>query len=122
MARHKVWRRPPMPRLTASALVRGLDMSARDAARLAALDHPGKGGYVDAVLDEVNRVVGGHGVEAIRSSTRWDNSYYMDIVALYVNLGDPYVTTVVYDVERDRFYVTDYGEWVERRGEKLGVI
>lgn len=122
MAKHKVWRKPPMPRLTASALVRGLDMGVQDAARIAARWQGGRTRRtVDDLLEETNHAIGGHGVEAIRSNKFWD-PYYLDIAALYVNLGDPYTTTLLYDVGSKQFYVIDYAEWVERRGEKFGGI
>ena len=36
-----------------------------------------------------------------------------DPVLLYVNAGDVYTTTLVYDVQDARWFVTDYGSWVE---------
>jgi hypothetical protein len=32
---------------------------------------------------------------------------------VYCNTGETYASTVLYDVEWDRFYVTSYGDWLE---------
>ena len=66
---------------------------------------------VDDILDMANDLLDGHGVEAIRGDYHVDN-YYGDIVALYVNMGDPYVPTLLYNTERGSFYVGGYGDWV----------
>lgn len=66
--------------------------------------------------------LGGHGVEAIRGRN-FDRGYWADIVALYVNMGDTYALTFVYDVELEKLFVTSWGDWVEayeaRTGETL---
>ena len=54
---------------------------------------------IDVLLD-------GHGVEDLPTV---DGS---ETIA-YVNMGDPYVPTVLYDYEKNRFYVTDWGAIVE---------
>lgn len=74
---------------------------------------------VDAVLDDLNRALHGHGVEAIHGS-QWDR-YYMDVVLLYVNKGDPYVATVYYDPQDNKFRIGGWGDWVEKYGDKAGV-
>ncbi len=77
-----------------------------------AMDDPNRG--PDDVLDLVNTLTNAHGIEAIRGDM-WVNSYYGDIVGLYVNMGDTYAATIVYDTPADRWYLTDYGTWVEKR-------
>lgn len=68
---------------------------------------------VDAVLDAVNEVIDGYGVEALESHDAPNDRYYFDIVALYVNKGDPYVPTVLYDVHADKLMVCSWGDWLE---------
>lgn len=70
---------------------------------------------VDAVLENLNKLLSGHGVEAIRSSDAWVSSYYGDIVALYINAGDTYNPTIVYDTDNGKFSVESYGDWIERQ-------
>ncbi len=66
----------------------------------------------DGVLKIADKILQGHGVEAIRAEGARD-SYYMDTVALYVNMGDTYAATLIYDVPRDRWWVTTWGDWLE---------
>lgn len=61
---------------------------------------------LDAVLD-------GFGVEAVRVEGEWVSHYHGDLVASYVNQGDTYTETVVYDHEKDEFLVTSWGAWLE---------
>ena len=67
----------------------------------------------DTVLGFANRVMNGHGVEAIRSEYAWIDGYYQNTVALYVNMGDTYAPTVLYDTAKNTFYVTSWGDWYE---------
>jgi hypothetical protein len=86
----------------------------RESARIARMiaGVRGDADRADKVLEEVNRLVDGHGVEAIRDEQVYDN-YYGDVVALYVNMGDTYDTTLVYDTETHEFQVTSWGDWYE---------
>ena len=74
---------------------------------------------VDAVLEDVNVAIGGYGVEAIEGG--WHDRYYQNIVALYVNRGDSYAGTVLYNATTNRFVITSVGDFVERNGRRLGV-
>ena len=74
---------------------------------------------VDAVLEDINVAIGGYGVEAIEGD--WHDRYYQNIVALYVNKGDSYVGTVLYNATTNRFVITSVGDFVERNGRRLGV-
>lgn len=57
----------------------------------------------EKVLEIADDLLEGGGVEAIRNRTG-------TTVALYVNVGDPYAATLVYD---GRFKVMGWGDWVE---------
>jgi hypothetical protein len=39
----------------------------------------------------------------------------MKTVALYVNMGDTYDATIIYDCLKDKFYVGTWGDWYEWR-------
>ncbi len=86
----------------------------RESARIARMiaGVRGNSDRADKVLEEVNRLVDGHGIEAIRDENAWDN-YYGDTVALYVNMGDTYETTLLYDTRTHEFQVTSWGDWYE---------
>ncbi|MBD3404348.1 hypothetical protein GF420_15770 [candidate division GN15 bacterium] len=69
---------------------------------------------VDRILDLcMEAMEGAYDVEAIRREDYTVNRYYYGIVALYVNVGDPYTTTVIFDTEEEEFYICGYGDWVE---------
>jgi hypothetical protein len=74
-------------------------------------------GTVDAALDTCNALLKCYGVEAIRDN-QWDG-YYCDIGLLYVNMGDTYAATVVYDTRRDAFYITSWGDIVESETKRF---
>ncbi len=84
--------------------------SARIARMIASAGRSGK--KAEAVLEEVNKLIDGHGVEALRDENAWDN-YYGDTIATYVNMGDTYETTLLYDVREHEFHVTSWGDWYE---------
>lgn len=71
---------------------------------------------VDAALDFADKVLLGYGVEALRGAGWRD--YYLDINLLYVNRGDSYLPTILYDTHKDRFYVASWGDYIEARGNR----
>ncbi len=76
-------------------------------------------------LEEINKLLGGYGTEAIRCEV-WQNGYWGDICACYVNMGDTYNTTVV-QVRGSfgtcsRFTVTTWGDFVEKNQDKYNII
>lgn len=85
-----------------------------------AITKAGTHSAVDRVLDAANAALGGHGIEAIEGE--WHDRYYQTIVALYVNLGETYATTLLFDAVKGRFQITSWGDWVERYGDELGVL
>lgn len=72
----------------------------------------------DLKLAATNKLLEGHGIEAIRGE--WQNGY-CDIRAVYVNMGDTYACTLIYDRAKG-WQVTSWGDWVaalERTGERV---
>jgi len=95
--------------------------AARESARLARMiESATNSDKVDKVLEEADKLIDGSGIEAINGDYHVNN-YYHDIVALYVNTGDTYNTTLLYETERDRFLVTSFGDWVERNERKYKI-
>ena len=74
---------------------------------------------IDDALDFANAMLGGHGVEAVRG--RWHDRYYMDIVGLYVNMGETYDTTILFDTVQGKFKLMSLGDWVESKDEEYGI-
>lgn len=67
---------------------------------------------VDDHLEYANKTLGGYGVESLATSKYWD-PYYGEIAALYVNMGDTYNKTVLYDCEKKVFLETSWGNFVD---------
>ena len=58
-----------------------------------------------------NEVLGGFDCEAIEADGVW-GSFYCSFVAGYINMGDTYATTLLFDYYRNAVYITSWGEWV----------
>jgi len=71
-------------------------------------------------IEAINKCLNGYGVEVIRSSENWHH-YYGDIVAEYVNMGDAYAPTVLYDIHKGRFIVTTWEDWFEKNEKKYSL-
>ena len=69
----------------------------------------------EMVMCAFNEILEGYGIEAIRDENVWIDGFHMDIVAVYVNMGDSYTTTILLDHEENEYVVTSYGDWVESR-------
>jgi hypothetical protein len=67
---------------------------------------------VEAIMERANRFMDGHGVEVVTSSNEWC-SYFCDARLFYVNMGDAYDLTFMYDVVEHKFSVQSWGDWME---------
>lgn len=69
---------------------------------------------VDEILEEANKILHGFGVEPITDENAFVNKYYYDIIGLYVNMGDTYDRTLVFDTEKQKFLITSWGDFYEK--------
>lgn len=74
---------------------------------------------IDTALDTINGLLHGYGVEATRDNEH--DHYYQNIGLLYVNMGDTYAPTVCYDTRKNKWYVTAWGNIVEREEKRFNV-
>lgn len=65
-------------------------------------------------LNAIDSLLQAHGVENIRQSNVDHDSYWFDTRAIYVNMGDSYVNTVLYDIRRYRYEIISVGDFIER--------
>jgi len=63
-------------------------------------------------LDALDELLGTFGVEPIRTTEHIDR-YWFDCRACYLNTGDTYNTTILFDTKKERFYLTSWGDFVE---------
>lgn len=62
---------------------------------------------VDLALGEMNEILGGFGIEYVR------NEHIDEPVARYINNGDSYTVTIVYDESADIFEINSWGGWLD---------
>jgi len=74
--------------------------------------------HADTIMNAVSELIEGYGVEEIRQSNLWDH-YWNDFRYVYVNMGDAYAGTLVYDTSKDKYFVSSWGDVAERLGNKL---
>lgn len=67
---------------------------------------------VDGIMEKFDRMLDGYGIEAVRGHD-YQDSYWGDILFLYVNMGDTYTKTVVYDTQMKRFVFSSWGDYYE---------
>lgn len=67
---------------------------------------------IDEVLSFCNMFLAGYGIEPIRGLEQVDR-YYFDIHLLYVNMGDTYAPTIIYDTLKEQWYCCSWGDIVE---------
>lgn len=79
---------------------------------LRSADFFGRGGRdVEEALQEANKIIDGFGVETVGGGD--DYGFWGGARAAYINTGDTYSPTILYDVDKERFYLTTLGDWVE---------
>lgn len=105
-------------RITADRLVEEFrDLEWEDAQKLAQAISKASKRNAWKVLQMADKMLDNFGVEALRNADDPDEE-----VALYVNTGDTYNPTLVYDVGEDEFFLTDWGTWVQNYERKGGRI
>lgn len=68
---------------------------------------------VDDVMTRANEMLGGFGVESLESEYAYVSSYFQNIIALYVNMGETYNNTLIFDTEREEFLISSWGDFFE---------
>ena len=71
-------------------------------------------------LTVLNELIDGHGIEPIQVSEElYQDSYYGNCIGEYVNLGDTYITTIVYNTIEREWLVTSWGDYFETKESEL---
>ena len=74
----------------------------------------GSSSALEVLMERVNNQLNADGVENIRAGYYYHvDRYYGDIVARYVNVGEPYRETLLLDTENTAFELTSHREWLE---------
>lgn len=100
----------------------GRDLSETDAVALRAVlaaVNVNDGRSVQSALETADRLIDAHGVEAIRG--KYVDRYYGDIVAEYVNVGDSYAGTLLFNTVTKKFSLTSWGDFVEKNSKRYKI-
>ena len=73
---------------------------------------------IDGVMWFCDRQLECHGVEAINKPGYIHSPYWQDIAALYLNSGDTYSATLIFDIEEGALHLSTYGDWLEDQATK----
>jgi hypothetical protein len=75
---------------------------------------------IDCQLTAINELIDGFGVESIEvSSDLFQDRYYWNSIGLYVNQGDTYALTVIYNTVDRLFEFTNWGDYFESMEYRL---
>lgn len=74
---------------------------------------------IDDCLDTCNEILRGNGIGVIIDNQFY--GYYGDIGLLYVNMGETYAATIIYDTRKDKFMVCSLGDIVEREEKRFNI-
>ena len=71
-------------------------------------------------LEAINELIDGHGVESIQvSSELYQDRYWGNAIGVYVNLGDSYDLTIVYNTIDLQFEFTSWADYFEYQEQGL---
>ncbi len=68
---------------------------------------------VEHVMGIVNGIMRGYGVEPLTDEHSYVSHYWQRTMALYVNTGDAYADTILYDCEGRNFLLGSWGSFYE---------
>ena len=68
---------------------------------------------INLEMNALNELLDGYGIEPIKNEKIWINSYWQNCIALYINMGDSYLMTIVYDTREEKFLLTTHADFIE---------
>jgi len=70
----------------------------------------------ERVQEALNEIMEGYGTEPITDENDYVDSFYFDIVFIYINKGDTYKGTIFFDTKREKYFLSCFGDVIERAG------
>ena len=68
---------------------------------------------IELTMEKIDFLIEGSGVETINKSEE-DDDYWLDTKSIFVNIGDPTIKTIFYDIVDEEFYCSTYNEYLEK--------
>jgi len=75
---------------------------------------------VDETLKLINQILNGYGIESVRGKL-WISYVYQDINLLYVNMGDTYAITILFDTFTMKFIFSSVGDYIETHSKRFEI-
>jgi hypothetical protein len=117
-----------MPRITRNSLLQDFrDLDEDDASSVVraakAIRDARNMREVERQMDKIDRLIGGHGVEALYFKEGlgirgFASEMEDELLAVFVNTGDLYNPTVLWDAKKDTVTLTSWGDFTERLPRK----
>ena len=70
-------------------------------------------------LEALNELIDGFGIEGIYIDDYFHSDYWGNSIGLYVNLGDTYILTIIYNVIDNQFEFTSWGDFYESKEQEI---
>ncbi len=67
---------------------------------------------MELIMSTLNETLNLYGVESIECN-KYINNYWQHCIAIYLNTGDTYCNTILYRTDKEKFYITSWGDFVE---------
>lgn len=74
----------------------------------------------EETIEKLSVMMDAYDYESITSLNTWQK-YWQDTVAIYVNMGDTYITTIIFNTVEDKFEVGSIGNWIEENQEEYEI-
>jgi hypothetical protein len=75
---------------------------------------------IDEKMEVFNELINGHGIEAINVSPElYQDKYWGNIIGIYVNLGDTYDLTIIWNPIDNQFEFSSWGNYYETKEVEL---
>jgi hypothetical protein len=68
---------------------------------------------IELTMNAINEMLEGFGVESIIVENYHVDNFWRNTIGLYVNMGETYASTIVYDVENKEYQLTSWGDFYE---------
>lgn len=69
--------------------------------------------HLEMIQEALNQVLGAYGTEPVENYDNWINSFYHYINYIYCNNGDIYQNTIIFDTEKEVFFINSVGNILE---------
>ena len=74
---------------------------------------------LDIKMFAIDLLLQAFGIETINDENVYVNHYWQNCIALYINVGESYMHTIVYDTQEKEFILTTYADFIEKHEKRV---